>query len=156
MEKIKSANIRRHAHSRAFTLIEITFAILILAGSLVVLLGLQSSSLDRAVRDRENQSAMLLARKILTMVEVFHEDITIDKTSGEVDKVLEDLFGRGVEYSEPLDPDKLYKAEVRIVPLQIPPLDKDVMKRLELVIYWSDDPLDQVILYYYFPIPLDT
>ena len=65
--------------SSGFTLIEVVFAVLILAGSLVVLLGLQTSSLQLTGRGKMTQQAMLYARRILAPIETSKEGICINE-----------------------------------------------------------------------------
>ena len=67
------ANNSKRTLCSGFTLVEVVIAILVLAGSLVVLLGLQSSAVTKALRDRNQLQAMLAARHIFAAVEVFQQ-----------------------------------------------------------------------------------
>lgn len=74
--------------SLGFTLMEVTIAVVILSSALVTLLGLQSSILKRALRDEEKQQAMLVARTILSAIEVRNKDIEVQDGVSTVQQLL--------------------------------------------------------------------
>lgn len=77
---------------QGFTLIEITLAILVLAGSFTVILGLLASATQRAVRDKNSQSAMLLARRILAAIETNKDAPSTGVQEDQANKILVSLM----------------------------------------------------------------
>ena len=147
--------MKRKVASAGFTILEITFAILILAGSLTVLLGLQTSSVQRTMRDRNKQQAMLMARQILAAVESSREPPEIGSTSGSAREVLEKALGdRDSKTIEESSADS-YSAELAVEKWQIPTVEADVIRRLRLTLSWSENPLDSLSVYYFFAPELD-
>ncbi len=136
--------------SAGFTLLEITFAILILAGSLTVLLGLQSSSVQRTIRDQHKQQAMLMARQILAAVESAREPPDVGSSSGTAREIFEKtLQGREPDRRQD-SPADLYQADLVVEKWQLPGIDADIIRRLRLTLSWSDNPLDSLAVYYFF------
>lgn len=129
----------------AFTLIEITFALVILAGSLIVLIGLQSSAIERAVRDRNAQHAMLITRELLSVIETRKDADVISNTSGPVDEVLKDVLLGSPLPSQPLDPEQRFRADIKVsvVPVPVPAPQPPELKRFHLTIAWGDTPTEQ-------------
>lgn len=141
----------RHSVDSGFTLIEITFAILLLAGSLVVLLGLQSAVISRTTQDIQNQRAMMLARYLLAVIE--NEEIPIDDqdTTGSIQEIL----GQFTD----IDPDDKQIFEessdllVRLVVNNwgIPSVDEEAMKRFEVVVSWGDTRNERLQVIFFKP-----
>jgi type II secretory pathway pseudopilin PulG len=140
-----------------FSLIEVTFAILILAGSLIVLLGLQSSTMERAVRDGDRQQAMLMARQILTAVEVAKDPIQEEEKQGSVDQIFQEVASQGLSKGgERLDSSGRFQAQltVRNWPLPLPDLaDQKLVKKIELIISWGSSSIDSFTVTYFVPEP---
>lgn len=135
---------------RGFTLIEVTIAILILASGLVILLGLQSSSVERAVRDRDKLQAMLLAREILAAVESSKDPIEVqDRTTTAAD-ILEDLLP-GSQKPAVQDEQNKFRVRFRVQNWELPNIDQQLIRRLDLVVSWSDSPLDSISIIYFLP-----
>ena len=82
---------RKHKPESGFTLMEVTIAVLILSTALVTLLGLQSSILARALKDEEKQQAMLIARTILSAIEIHSDEIDAQDSTSSVDDLLQKL-----------------------------------------------------------------
>lgn len=140
----------RISSQRGFTLIEITFAVLILAGSFVVVLGLQSSAVRREVADRNRQSAMLVARRILTAVETLQGEIPEMNEVASPREIIEQLTRTPMRIDEE-DRIEEFTAELRVEPWGLPQLDPDVMRRLVLRVYWANFPDDAIEVVYYLP-----
>lgn len=139
----------RERNSSGFSLIEVTFAVLILAGGLVTLLGLQSSSLQLASRDRFTQRAMLLARQILAPIETSKEPIDIQDVEGTAAELL-DRFQPGAPISEEML--KIpFQARLKVEFWGIPNVNEEAMKRLTLTLAWSESPLDRFEIVYFMP-----
>lgn len=143
---------RRRTTDEGFTLMEIMIAIVILAFGLTTLLGLQSASVERTLRDRNKQQAMLMARSILALVETTTEPLDVMKENGTVREVLAKLqesSGVGFETDdEALD---RFQAELEVDFWSIPNLDDDALKRVLVRVFWSDDPRDELEVIYFVP-----
>lgn len=144
------------AAAAGFTLIEITIAILVLASGLVILLGLQSSSIQRAVRDRDKLQAMLLARQILAAIEISREALPLQDKTAPAHDLLADLMPglpRDLRLDDNLDK---FMTRLRIQNWDLPQinqnsLNQDLVRRIDLTVYWSDSPLDAVNIVYFMP-----
>lgn len=131
-----------------FTLVEITFAILILAGSLIVLIGLQTSVLQRTTRDVETQQAVMFARQILSAVESLGMSETpipldIQDRQGTIAEILETLIEPDPEDRRRLEEDSAwYRARLLVEPWGIPRVDEEAMKRVQVTIFRLDEHSD--------------
>jgi type II secretory pathway pseudopilin PulG len=139
-----------------FTLIEITFAIVILAGSLVVLLGLQSASTQATIRDVRKQEAMLAARTLMSAFEISDEELEEQETTAPVAELLQQhMPGEGFTVEpasgsgRPAFDGLTGTLTVKFWPL--PGLDPEVIKRINLKVAWSDSPTDKVEVIYFLP-----
>lgn len=148
---------RARRHSYGFTLIEVAFAVLILSGTLVTLLGLQSSSIQRAVRDRNKQQAMLIARQIFSSIETASINAS-DKNSLEIgertespDKIANEILQNASNPANPLDPENRFLATLKVEYWDIKGLPENSVKRVSLTVSWSDNPLDKVSVIYFVP-----
>lgn len=150
------ARISAREHKKGFTLVEVVIAILILAGSLVVLLGLQSASVTKALRDRNQLQAMLAAKHIFAAVEVFQQFDDRDDTLP-VYQLLKDLDALP-DVGDSAEEEELYaRMEARIQigewenPEALAPLgaDKNLLKRIYLQIFWGESPDDQMEIVYF-------
>ena len=149
----------RHQCSAGFTLIEIVIAIMILAMSLVTLLGLQSASIDQSLRTRNKTRAMLAARQIMSVIETEGQTIDLQQKSGTVEDILS-LFLKNPpkdskEEQELLNTESL-QAFLVVEKWEIKGLPKDVVRRIRLRISWSDSPVDSIEVVYFIPTEVDT
>lgn len=142
---------------RGFTLIEITIAVLILAGSLVILLGLQSSATARSVDDRVRQHAMLEARKILTALELAPEEPALGEIRGPVREVVSQIF-------QPLSTESMedsarreawalpytFEATLRVERWELPRIE-DAMRRITVRVAWGPNPAEAYEVEYFIP-----
>lgn len=147
---------RSTPRERGFTLIEITFAIVILAGSLVVLLGLQSAATQAAIRDARKQEAMLAARTLMSALEVSTEDIEVQERTAPMLEILRDLLpGEGLSFEptpeSPRVPFESLTGTLKVEFWPLPGLDPEVVKRIHLRVAWSDSPIDGVEIMYFLP-----
>lgn len=138
--------------SDGFTLIEIAFAVLMLAGSLTVLLGLQSSSIQRAVHDRNMQQAMLVARQILTAVELRTDALDPGEETGPPARIIKKIIPSYVDDERKIDPTGQFTATLAIRNWKLPNFDVEVAKRITLTVSWSSSPLDVLTVEYFVPI----
>lgn len=142
---------------RGFTLIEITIAVLILAGSLVILLGLQSSATARSVDDRVRQHAMLEARKILTALELAPEEPALGEIRGPVRDVVSQIFQplalESIEDSTQRESWALpytFEATVRVDRWELPRIE-DAMRRITVRVAWGPNITEAYEVEYFIP-----
>ena len=141
-------------HNKGLSLIEVTFAVLILTGSFVVLLGLQSLSVDREVTDFNRQRAMLVARRIMTQIETRTDSLEAERRQGSALDVLE--YVSGVQPITPEEEQRAlqnFEAELNIEEIALPGFEDKALQRVTLDISWSNSPLDKLHLVYYVPKP---
>lgn len=144
MVEIKSHNHRQL--SGGFTLIEIGIAIFLLAISLTILLGLQSSVVSRSIDDRHRLQAMLLARRVISGIET--GDIAADPQ--EVSTPALQFLG---DSARPEDESTLRDLVVnmKVEPWTIPGYDDLKIRRINLSIGWNNDAESQVSIFYFVP-----
>lgn len=145
---------RRLRRSRGFTLAEVTIAILVLSSAVLVLISLQSASLDSSFRDERRQKALLGARAILSAIEVDEnplEDI-------DVEGPLVDLISKRSPLEGLSDWNKFkdlapFQAHLKIASWPVPLKDvpPDGLKRVTLRVSWSNAGADAIELYYFVP-----
>lgn len=136
---------------RGFTIIEIVIAVAILATALVTLLGVQASILERTVRDRNVQQAMLLAREALAAIESLDEPLDLQSEQMPIGQLLEKLGIEHGAWDAELEQLDLYTAQFNVTAWGIPGLDDEAMKRVSLVLFWGPDPRDQFEVVYFIP-----
>ena len=145
-------DLRQKVTASGFTLIEVTLAILILAGALVVLLGLQSSSVERTIRDQNQQRAMLVARRILSALEVESEPPEPSDRDMSLNKLLEEYVTLDDKDKNELDQTKDFQAHLKIENWQIPQIEKeDAIRKISLSIYWGNSGVDTLNIVYFIP-----
>jgi len=76
---------RRHASDAAFTLIEVIVALAIVAYAFVALLGLHNRNLAAVGRDQNLAIATLVARRLVTEMELVEKFPDLGSSSGEVE-----------------------------------------------------------------------
>lgn len=140
-----------------FTLLEIAISIFILAGSMVTLLSLQSAALERAIRDRQKQQAMLLARSVMAEVELG----LLNMPLGEQRFSASEFFSKysGAFESQGLESSDLERIMIVIVlgNWEYPIVSSNgtenrlKLKRVDLSLSWSDHPRDRINLVYFLP-----
>ncbi len=141
----------RSRSNGGFTLIEVVFAVLILAGSLVVLLGLQTSSLQLTGRDKMTQQAMLYARRILSPIETSKEGIDIQDEQGSVKELMQKFIpgDSSVDTDTTISP--AFRARLKVEHWGIPKVNEEAMKRLTLTISWGESTDERFEVVYFMP-----
>jgi prepilin-type N-terminal cleavage/methylation domain-containing protein len=148
---------RQSRHETGFTLIEIVIAIMILSVSLVVLIGLQSASIERAVRDRATQQAMLLARSILAGIESSPDPIPVGAFDTPALQMVQQYRAapEGADFPPELD---RFSASLIVEPVAVPIIKDGVpavipnaLKKILLTIYWGTDPTEQFPVLFFIP-----
>lgn len=139
-----------------FTLIEITFAIIILAGSLLVLLGLQAAATRSTFSAGKRQEAMLAARALMAAFEsgeIILEPQDRQTTMQELLTEFVPAEGGNFQRSGPQQQGLFdgLSGKLRVEKWSLPGLDPDVIQRIELTVAWSDAPNDAVTAIYFLP-----
>ncbi len=144
----------RHRLSAGFTLAEVTIAVLVLSSAVVVMIGLQSASVDNAFRAERKQKALMAARSILAALEIQTdppEDIDVQTT-------LVDLISRREPLNQLDDWGTMrdlapFQVHLQIAPWSIPlkGLPPDMMKVVKLRVFWNDAVSDSIELVYFIP-----
>lgn len=134
-----------------FTLIEISIAILMLATSLVVLIGLEQSSMQRAINDKDRRVALSVARRIMSDVEI--KKITIDIDQKKEDKLLNFLKQNDFELEDDdIEKKNLEKFSI-VLQASSPPLagieQDNLIKLIELTISWGETNREKLYLIRY-------
>lgn len=140
-------------HSNGFALVEILIAILILGTSFVVLLSLQSSAVRKAIRDRNHQDAMLVARSIMSAIEVDPTQLEEQTISMPAEEMLKELLG-GQSTAEDQDEKEFlnkYMADLVVEKkeLQLPKQEPMQLKKVSLRLTWGTAPDDQFETIFY-------
>jgi len=151
---IDQARDIRLSHQCGFTMMELTLAIVILAGALVVLLGLQSSVISRTVDDTNRKHAMMYARQILSAVEAREGRgwfLPEQNTTGSVDQILSELLETDTRPGGDPELRDRFQVEFRIEPWSVPGLGEQVLKRVELVIFWGMSEQERMPFYFLIP-----
>jgi type II secretory pathway pseudopilin PulG len=153
----KRANNKRYlkASCGGFTLIEVVFAIVMLSTSLVVIISLQTSTIQKALRDRNQQQAMLAMRTIMSAVEL-NISTVVQGFQGYQGTAI-DLLKKVMPQAGQLDSDEVaalqkFEADMttEIVFIPVPGKQEPVtMKRVNVALRWGDTPDDklQVVLF---------
>lgn len=139
------------------TLVEVIIALVILAGALLVFLGLQTASVDRAIYERNQKQAMLKAREILAAIEaregIDEEELPIGTIEGTVKEVMESILpGSSSLESEESIPE--LTATVTIDFWAIPRVNEKAMKKITVETRWGELPHERTEVVFF--IPLDT
>lgn len=134
-----------------FTLIEITISIVILATALTILLGLQSSSVQRAVYDRNAQQAMLIAREILSAIDIAKDPALLGDAFGSPEEVLRDVLQSASLPEDRLDPEGKFEVDLAFedIELPIPNLGTDKLRRATLSVHWVGGPEQGLVVDYF-------
>ena len=132
-----------------FTLIEVTLALMVLGGSLVVLLGLQSSIIERTLRDSKKQQAMLLARQLLSEIEMMESPLPAQKTDGPFRDVLNSLTLRNPAAGQPEPGEADFVVHLEVENVGIPDVAQDAMRKITLTLSWGPNSVDQLSAVYF-------
>lgn len=152
-ESGEKLRVKRHSVQSGFTLIEIIIAVMILAISFTTILGLQSSSTDQAIRTRNKQQAMLMAREIMSAIELTGTAIENTSMNAPARVVLEKYLPADSKKPIEKDPTALpLTADLNINYWGVKGLPDKSIKRVTLKLYWSDNPQDKIVIEYFIPI----
>lgn len=144
--------IEAHRRSMAgFTLIEIAIAVMILATSLVTVLGLQSAIIRSAIATQNKQGALLLSRRILAAIETSEEPIEIGDETKLADDFIQQYLGSGNTVAADDDQGKNYSARLTVEYWPIPNVDERALKRVKLDVWRTELPDDHFDVLFFIP-----
>ena len=129
---------------------EVLLAVVIMGSALAILLGLQSSLIDQSLRDRYQQDAMLLARRVLAAIETGElEPQVVEERLSAVD-----MLGEFLELGEngQSEPESLGDFEIflSIQPFGLPQME-DAMKQIVVRVYHRSMEQEILEVVYYIP-----
>lgn len=120
-----------------------------LAGTLVVLISLQSSVVDRTLRDEFTLEAMLVARRIQSAIETTLDPVEVGDYGPYAPVELLRQFTT-VDEGDPIESlDARYTARLSVEWWGLPEIDEKAMKRMSLTVAWGDSPLDSLNIVYF-------
>ena len=128
--------MRRGNHQRGFTFVEIIIALSLLAIAAGLLIGLQSAAVQRTLRDRSAQQAMLAARRIMASIEANADKLQISDQSNEP-------LPAPSAADDQQELDNL-RISLQFVDWDLPleNIENPAMRKVILTISWSDAPQD--------------
>lgn len=141
-----------------FTFIEVVIALALFAAGAALIVGLESSAINRTLRDRNAQQAMLAARRIMALIETAGPKLEIgDQEDQPVDEILQTLGAPNVpsddaEKSSPLDG---FRASLLFKDWDLPfeNVQNPAMKKISLIVAWGDAPGERLSIDYLYPLP---
>jgi prepilin-type N-terminal cleavage/methylation domain-containing protein len=144
------------ASEKGFTFVEVIVAVMVLAIATSVLIGLEATAIQRAIRDRNTQQAMLVARRILAMVENSEQSMTMTSQSDVPVAALLAQLGAPAT-SDDGERQALDRLRATVLVEDWTPPEKNIsepaMKRVTLSIAWGPDQFERFTLLYFIPYP---
>ncbi len=141
--------MKNHSSQSGLTLPEVIIAIVLFAGAMITILGLQSSNLARANEDKNKIKAMLAAREILAAIEIQEDPIPLGTQEGTVEKVLSSLIDLPERPEDSIYGNLLVTMNISNVAL--PLLGEAAMQKVEIVVSWGDLPFESFRTSYFIP-----
>lgn len=144
----------RHAPEVGFTLIEVVLALVVLGGSLVVLLGLQSSLITRTLRDETQEQAILLTRRLLAPLEAGIASTDAVEINGTFQEVYSKIFSEGGGHVDDAaqQPYVDFTVSYVISPWKVADIDADVMRKVTVTVAWGEASADRTTTNYFIPV----
>jgi prepilin-type N-terminal cleavage/methylation domain-containing protein len=139
---------------RGFTFIEVIIAVMLLAAATSVLIGLESSAVQRLIRDRNTQQAMLAARRIMSMIEINQDNLSIsNQLQGPVATVLSQIGAPAISDEQEKIALEALNASVMIEPWTPPGnnIEENSMNRITLSIAWGPASDEAFTILYFIP-----
>ena len=136
--RIKTARTAEYG----LTMIEVIFAIILFAGAMIVLLGLQSSNLSRTREDRNKVRAMLAAREILSAIEIQDEPLDPGTKDGSVDDLFEGLIAKPPQTDDSKNSHEGLIASLEISNVALPDIGETALQKVVITIFWGNGPFD--------------
>lgn len=139
-----------------FTFIEVIIAVMLLSNATMLLIGLEASAIQRTVRDRSTQQAMLAARRIMSQIESIEQTAAPDNQSDvPVPALLAQLGAPATTDPRELQVLERLRASM-VVEDWTPPfpnIEAPAMKRISLEIAWGPASFERFNLLYFIPVP---
>jgi prepilin-type N-terminal cleavage/methylation domain-containing protein len=142
------------ARERGFTFIEVIIAVMLLAAATGILIGLESSAVQRLIYDRNTQQAMLAARRIMSMIEINQDDLSIaNQLQGPVLTVLNQLGAPNNGTEQERIALEALNASIMVEPWTPPGnnIEENSMNRITLSIAWGPTPDEAFTIVYFIP-----
>ncbi len=142
------------ARERGFTFIEVIIAVMLLAAATGILIGLESSAVQRLIYDRNTQQAMLAARRIMSMIEINQDDLSMaNQLQGPVLTVLTQLGAPTPDNQQERAALEALNASVQVAPWTPPGnnIEENSMNKVTLNIAWGPSPDEAFTLVYFIP-----
>lgn len=139
-----------------FTLLEVMIALMILASSGAIMIGLQSAAVNRTIRDKQAQHAMLAARTIMSVIELSGDKLPLSDQDGTpLPAVLQQLGLPAPTAEEQQRALESLRVFLKIQPWSLPfdNISDNPMQKLVLAIAWGDAPTDRFVVEYLIPAP---
>ena len=148
----------RKRSEAGFTLVEIVVSLVILSLGLTSLIGIQTNYIDSYLREENLSRAAMFAQYIMAMIEVEAEPPDSGRKSGNLDSYLSEIgFFDGKYSSSSSGGLEDWKFELKVERTLVPFIpDPDLLRRIDLRIYWSEFDLDSFSLVYYVKTPPKT
>lgn len=135
-------------------MIEMVMAIVILASSLTILLGLQSSIISHTVDDHYRKQAMMYARYILAAIESRDSrslSLPVETTRGTVSEIVSNLLETDTIVSGDPTIEKQLEVELAVTEWEIPNLEENALKRVEVTVRWGPTDQQRLLVTYFMP-----
>jgi prepilin-type N-terminal cleavage/methylation domain-containing protein len=147
---------RSRRSERGFSFIEVIIALSLFAAGAALIVGLESSAINRTVRDRNAQQAMLAARRIMASIETAGSRLELgDQENRPVVEVLQALGAPQVSDDKEKEQLDSLSVTLRIQEWNLPfeNVQNPSMKKVDLVLAWGDGVGESLRIDYLYPNP---
>lgn len=138
----------RISSNKGFTLVELAISIAILGVALTILVVLHTSYLDTFLRERNTTEAALLAKMIMTDIEISAEVPEVGEDSGELLDKLKEIGELDFDNEEFIRKIEDWRYEMLVQSISFQDID-DVLRRIDVKIIWGEGPGDFFNLVYF-------
>lgn len=142
-------NVQRQSDTAGFTLVEIAFAVAILALAFTTIITIQSNVIATAIADRNRFDAALFAQYLLTVSDLDSEKPEPGSKSGKLPDILhdagwvDDSVDRLSKYAD-------WTVDTTVESIGI--LDiQDALRRVDITVSWAPDSVSQFRVTYFIP-----
>ena len=136
------------SHESGFTFVEVMIALVLLASASAILVGMQSAAVHRTIRDTSAQKSMMVARRIMAMIETIPDNELNLSSQGEQSAIalMEQLQIPTEDTSS--DDILLTKLSANLQVddwlLPVPGAEDTPMKKIILSLSWGNSPQDHI------------
>lgn len=139
-------------NQQGFTFIEILIALIMLASSFTIIIGLQTAAISATVYDSQMQKGLLIARTIMSYLEVSDESISNMNKSGNAISVLESIAPNIPNGTINMREFQSYQAELIIEYWNVELLAPNSLQRVMLKVWWGQNGREQINLDFFIPV----